>query len=193
MQVACGHCPTCLRRRRVSFGRRAVNEFKVSPRTWFGTLTFSPEKRFRNLALTRARLDSWGTDLASLSPVDRYREQHRETGPLVSKFFRALRKGRKKLKIERQYFRYLLTVEPHADWTPHYHVVLHEVSELAPVRKTALEALWPHGHVHWRLVQDPEAAFYAAKYLGKFASARVRVSKRYGKTSEPEVKGRITF
>jgi hypothetical protein len=184
LQVPCRQCKACLRSRAFRFGSRAKREHKVTQarglRTWFGTLTFSPEQRFRNLAMTRARLDAAGTDLASLSPTDRYREQHRETGPLVSKYFRALRKGRKKLRLNRVFFRYLLTVEPHKDWTPHYHVLIHEVSELYPIRKRTLEALWPHGFVQWREVKEPNAAAYAAKYLGKFSMARVRVSKRYG-------------
>jgi hypothetical protein len=188
MQVPCRQCPGCLRARASLWCNRAKREFKQTHarglRTWFGTLTFSPETRFKNLTRTRCRLDAVGENLEALEPKVRFREQHRETGALVSKFIRSLRKGRKKLRAERMFFRYLYTVEPHKDWVPHYHLMVHEVSDLYPIRKRALEARWPHGHCHWRLVKDEHVAAYAAKYLGKFSIARVRASKNYGVISQ---------
>jgi hypothetical protein len=183
--VPCRQCASCLRSRALEWSNRSKREFQWTEnrglRTWFGTLTFAPVERFRILSSTRRRLDAVGVDLASLNPVDRYREQHRETGPLVSKFIRSLRKGRKKLGQKPMFFRYLLTVEPHKDWTPHYHLMVHEIVDLHPVRKQDLEDRWAKlGFSHWRLVKDPMAAAYAAKYLGKFSTARVRASKRYG-------------
>ena len=184
MQVPCRQCTACLRNRQKTWANRAKREFKQADsrglRTWFGTLTFSPETRFKNLTRTRSRLDAAGENLEALEPKVRFREQHRETGALVSKFIRSLRKGRKKLRAERMFFRYLLTVEPHKDWVPHYHIMIHEVSDLYPIRKQALHDRWSHGFSSWKLVTDDNAAAYAAKYLGKFSIARVRASKNYG-------------
>ncbi len=192
--VPCRRCPSCLRARQRAWTVRAVREVKHAEsrglRTWAGTLTFNPHERYRMLSRTRSRLDAHGIDLASLHPDARFREQHRDLGPLVSKFLRSLRKGRKKLRQRRLFFRYFLTVEPHKDGTPHYHLVVHEISDLAPIPKQTLEASWrKHGFSHWRLIREPRQAAYAAKYLGKGAAARVRASKAYGAASatSPEV------
>jgi hypothetical protein len=182
--VPCRQCSACLKARMVLWGRRSAAEWErgsaLGLRAWFGTLTFGPAARFRFLSQTRARLDRSGCLLEGLNPVDRFAEQHRETGPEVTKYLKRLRKGNEAKKYNSVRFKYMLSVEPHKDWSPHYHLMVHEVSDLMPIRKTALEGHWPHGHVQWRLVKDAKAAFYAAKYLSKFSIARVRASREYG-------------
>jgi hypothetical protein len=187
MQVRCRRCAACLWARQCLWGKRAVAEWKASPRTWFGTLTFGPAERYKATCETRDRLDRQGVNLESLEPVERFRELHRELGPLVTLYLKRLRKGNRKLRLAPGVFRQLITVEPHKDWTPHYHLLVHEVSELSPIREKALSKQWPHGVVHWRLVTDERAAFYAAKYLGKLSVARVRASANYGSVQQNKI------
>jgi hypothetical protein len=180
LEVACRQCRECLKTRQRLWGNRAVQEWKDSPRTWFGTLTFSPSERYRLQLLTRRRLERQGVTLEELTPVERFREQAKETGKEVQDFIRRLRRGSKRQKRPPAVFRFFLAIEPHKDWTPHYHVLVHEVSEALPVTKATLEVAWPLGFTQWRLVKDARAAFYAAKYLGKYSVARVRASEFYG-------------
>jgi hypothetical protein len=194
LRVPCRQCDDCLRKRRTKWGRGAVSEFRTSSRSWFGTLTFRPEFRYRLKAAVAMRLLAEGRRLEELEPVEQFRELCKEAGPLVTRFLDRLRNGpgRKDGEQQRIQFRYLLTVEPHADWFPHYHILIHEISDLMPIRENFLSAQWTHGHCKWRLVKDDRAAKYVAKYLGKFSMARVRASKEYGRECEP-VPERITF
>lgn len=186
MAVPCRACAACLQARGLMWRRRAANEFAAADssglRTWFGTLTFRPDVRFRFQAQTRQRLAGAGVAGPPLSGAEWFRQQHRETGPMVSRYLRALRKGRKKDGDQPLVFRYLLTVEPHKDATPHYHVLVHEVSDLYPIRKEQLQRFWIHGFTSWQLARDAHAASYAAKYLSKYSIARVRASEYYGET-----------
>lgn len=188
MQVTCRQCEACLQARVLYWRHRAIEEFKAAEslglRTWFGTLTFGPAERYAFQTRTRLRLDdAWGRGPDREGPRW-FREQHRETGPMVTRYLRALRKGRKRQGDERLAFRYLLTVEPHKDWTPHYHVLVHEVHDLYPIRKERLQRFWDHGFSSWKLVHDANGASYAAKYLSKYSVARVRASEFYGATIE---------
>lgn len=181
--VPCRECKACLRARADLWGRRAVTEYKAATRSWFGTLTFSAENRYRLQCLTDLRLQAEAQSLSGLVPVDRFRELHRECGPIVTRYLKRLRKGNAGAEFPPTHFRYLLTVEPHKDWTPHYHLLVCEVLEIQPVRKRALEIQWSQGFARWRLVKDERAAFYVAKYLNKNAVARVRASKRFGESA----------
>jgi hypothetical protein len=194
LMAPCRKCSECLRTKMIFWGKRAAKEFRlrellrersgVDLRTWFGTLTFSPEERYRLLAATRARLDEYGCVLEGLSPADRFAEQGREAGKCVTDFLKRLRKGGKRAGFDPAEFKYFLAVEPHKDWSPHFHILVHELNPAVPIKKKALEGQWPHGFVQWRLVKDERAAFYAAKYLSKFSIARVRASLNYGRFTE---------
>jgi len=192
MKVPCRQCSQCLRTRQRLWGNRAVQETVDSSRTWFGTLTFAPSERYRLELLTRHRLEAQGITLEELPPVERFRELAKEANHEVQKFIKRLRFGNKREKRPPAVMRFFLAVEPHEDWRPHFHMLVHEVSEVFPVTKAMLEGPWQLGFVKWRLLkngteQDAEslkkvkkAAFYAAKYLGKFSIARVRASEDYG-------------
>jgi hypothetical protein len=80
-------------------------------------------------------------------------------------------------------------VEPHKDWTPHYHLLVHEVHPLLPIPQRRLSGIWPHGHTAFRLAKTDKVAFYAAKYLAKCSVARVRASKNYGQEYDLEITG----
>lgn len=182
-KVRCRVCANCLRARGRLWFRRAVVEIKLWPRSWFVTLTFRPEERYRLLMVTRERV---GPAYDRLSIIDQFRELLRTIGPLVTKWLKRLRKGGFGYAGSR--FRYLLVVEKHEDGWPHFHALLHEVSELMPLRKAAIEGQWPHGFSQVRLVDDARGgARYVAKYLSKDAASRVRASKDYGgELCEPE-------
>lgn len=194
-KVPCRRCEVCLKHRATKWGLAAVREWKAAPRTWFGTLTLSAGTRFQLLAQTRKRLEGQGVNFDLLPGVERYRELCRTFGPAPRLYFQALRDGRKKLPPDESgdtrgfdplVYRYLLTIEPHQDWMPHYHVLIHEVTDLCKVLKRPLKEMWrPHGFSKWKLVEDANQAFYAAKYLGKYSVARVRSSEYYGDVKEP--------
>src|SRR5205814_1472707 len=77
-------------------------------------------------------------------------------------------------------FRYLLIAEAHKSGVPHFHMLLHEPDVANTVRHATLRDQWRYGFTNFKLVSDPRAAGYIAKYLAKDALARVRASKDYG-------------
>jgi len=199
LKVRCRQCRPCLKARQKFWTRRVVDETVRAVRTWFVTMTFAPEVRFRLLAETRQRL---GASWDNLHPREQHGELIRSAGPLVTRFLKRLRRSGAA-------FRHVVVVELHQDGFPHFHLLLHEVDELRPVRKAAIEGEWgdffrdpatgrfkkdektgkrlfvPHGIIRPRLVKDARgSAAYIAKYLGKSADARIRASRGYGEFIE---------
>lgn len=182
MEVRCRKCAACLKARAYHWRMRAVSEFRMNPgRTWFGTLTFSPENHMAILNECRVgnirkpdRLPNsmQGIDHDSLPETERFAALVAASGYRVGNMFKRLRK-------EGHEFRYLLVAEAHASGRPHYHLLVHEKGE--PIPKRQLEAQWAReGFSSWRLVKDDRAASYVCKYLAKSALARVRASLDYG-------------
>lgn len=173
-KLRCRQCSACLRYRRRMWQRRAVREHRTAVeadrRSWFVTLTVEPGERFRAFAETRQRV---GPAWDRLSPRDHAEELLRTLSPLVTRWLMRLRKAGAR-------FRYLLVSEPHRDQFPHFHLIMHEVDALHPLRKEKIEGKWPHGLTHARLVKDVRQAFYVAKYLGKTPLSRLRASQHYG-------------
>lgn len=166
----CRRCEHCLAHRRQLWTARAVDEVKAAPRTWFGTLTVSPENRFRH----EVAADLLRPSAVSSAdwPEFKFRCLADSVGKEVTRMFKRLRKRGAK-------FRYLLVFEAHKDGWPHVHLLVHEVAE--PVRKATLDGQWPLGFSKWKLVErEPAAAVYVCKYLAKDALTRVRASLRYG-------------
>ncbi len=184
--VQCRKCSWCLQNRGDDFGKRAVIEYERSSRTWLGTLTLHEEARFLFLAQTRTRLNKFGVDLAKLKKQEQFVELHHEIGPSVTAYLHRVRKGLRTRGESSVKFRYLLAAEPHLDWIPHYHVLIHEVSPLTPLRKTRLKHHWTHGFTSFKLVTHEAGCHYAAKYLGKFNGGRVRTSLNYGNNVDPK-------
>jgi hypothetical protein len=188
MLTPCRRCRACLKARARMWGKRAVAMWKQGERTqcrtWFGTLTFNAEERSRAVAKVDVDLDMLGTRFSRLEPFDQFRALHGIHGEAVTKYWKRLRKGNKGAKIPPLRFKYFCAVEPHEDMTPHYHVLVHELDPAEPIRQKVLEAVWPLGRMQYRLVKDERQAFYAAKYLGKWAVARVQASAHYGTTGE---------
>lgn len=176
LPARCRKCANCLKHKRRLWTARAVDELKASNRTWFGTLTFDPVNRFRidlkaSIAASRAGHGRWH----GLLDETRFQWLTKAAGLEVTDW---LKRVRSQSGVP---LRYLLVCEPHKDWFPHFHLLLHESDQ--PVRKALLESQWRSGFSHWRLVEreDPKSVYYACKYLTKSHQTRVRASRRYGR------------
>lgn len=178
LHVRCRKCGCCLQHRRRLWRERARAELRQADRTWFGTLTYSPEEYFRALSHARVAAEAAGCPLGDMQHRDRY---------LLAVLNRHVTLMLKRLRESAgTQFRYLLVAERHKSGNVHFHALIHELSEFAPVRKSALDAQWPHGFCQWRLA-TPAAAAYIAKYATKALCGRIRASQNYGKERPPGV------
>lgn len=180
VRIRCRKCEECLKHRRRLWTARAMAETKNALRTWFGTLTISPERRFQ--AMLKAERDAGTRRAESLDKLDsneRLRAITRQLSPEVTRWLKRVRQQSKAM------LRYLLVVEPHQDGFPHFHMVLHEQS-LTPCSKRILEDQWSYGFSQWRLVPQGEMrqVTYVCKYLTKSAQTRVRASRHYGQAAQ---------
>lgn len=89
-------------------------------RTWFGTLTVEPTRRY--LIVCEAEKLA-GKPLSELSEAQRYAEQWRVLGAEIT---RAMKRLRKSLEKKKAAFRFCLVSEPHQDGFPHAHFLLTE-------------------------------------------------------------------
>lgn len=172
--IRCRRCEACLRHRMRLWTARAMDETRVSSRTWFGTLTVAPAHRFS--AIMKADLAqhaSKGRPWLSLSDAEQFQKICDQLQPEVTRFLKRVRKNKR--------FRYLLVSEEHKDGFPHFHMLLHEVG--INITKRELDSQWALGFSQWRLVDgnDMRQVSYVCKYLSKSALTRVRASLRYGR------------
>lgn len=175
LDVRCRKCDACRAYRRALWANRARAETRMAFRTWFGTLTLSPERQhFMRVSATH-RLKKSGVNFDHLDNVERFQEICREISPEITRWLKRVRKqsGAK--------LRYLLVVEAHASGLPHFHLLVHEVT-LASVTYRVLHDQWHFGFSSWKLInpQDDRSHWYVTKYLAKSALARIRASARYG-------------
>lgn len=174
--LRCRKCSTCLRARARRWREAAEREMNCAAmrgcRTWFGTLTLSPEEQS---FATYAAIAAVGADkFAALSELERLPLRHEAVSRSLTLALKRLRK-----EVGAGSVRYLIVCEAHKSGLPHYHALLHETSSTLPIRKSVLNDFWRLGFSQWRLAR-PEAARYVAKYLSKAALARVRASRQYG-------------
>lgn len=181
--VRCRACDSCKRYRQRLWRFRCQEEIAGAIRTWFGTLTLSPHSH--TLALMRAQRKAaksgsdWETDL---SGAEMFRARCNAISPLITKYFKRLRKGNAAKGYDPAAFRYCIIAESHKTGLPHYHLLVHETDKDRPARKLALEGQWQEiGFSSWRLA-TPAAAGYVTKYLTKADLAQIRASVGYGKT-----------
>lgn len=161
--VPCRKCETCLAKRSYMWFFRAKNEFGLSCRTWFGTLTLSPERHYWCECQ-----GNWSSD-----ELEQLRIRHSVISKEITKYIKRLRKTG-------AVFRYLLVLECHKSGLPHYHLLCHEQSCDNVLRKKILQDKWTWGFSSWKLAQDANSCAYVAKYLSKSMLARVRASENYG-------------
>jgi hypothetical protein len=178
MEVPCRRCTKCLRRRSAHWRLRAQAELSAAPRTWFGTLTLTPETHWTMQARAMSRLHAGGTLWELLSPDEQFTERHREISKEITLWLKRIRKesGAK--------LRYILVAEAHKSGLPHYHCLVHETGVDDCVRYRTLNGQWRLGFSRFELVDSASpAARYVCKYLSKTALARVRASVEYGNTA----------
>lgn len=173
----CRSCPSCLRYRRDLWSGRAVVEVMASKRTWFGTLTLRPEEQYR--ALCEARRDDPSFD--ELDQNEQFKRRHAVISKWITLYLKRIR------RYSGASLRFLLVAEAHKSGLPHYHILVHEVTEVT-VTQRQLAKQWTHGFTKFKLVNDTVATKYVTKYLAKDAIARVRASIRYG-SIEGVIKG----
>lgn len=214
--VRCRRCAWCLRQRASLWAQRAKLELQRAPRTWFVTLTLSPENHHR--LFTKALLAGRSADTAELE----FQARAWAIGLEITKYIKRLRKsgGSNPGPVR---FRYAMVAEKHSgkrkkrvlaqsvEGFPHYHFFLHETfCQPMRMRKVlredgsilhdkngrpywtgAIAEQWPFGHVVCKEVDvsTPGAAgWYLSKYLSKDASCRVRASRGYGASSEQDLR-----
>lgn len=180
VDVRCRKCPDCLKARAALWRRRAFLEINAAQRTWFGTLTLSPESHY--LAQCEAERTS-GVALSSLTEDEQFAARHAVVSRWLTLFIKRLRKK------AGEGLRLMIVAEPHKNGLPHYHAFLHEQHgctlthrELLWRDKAKTIPEWEYGDiVKWKLVDSaPKGAWYVSKYLAKSSVARVRASFRYG-------------
>lgn len=190
-EVRCRKCGPCLRAKVGYWAMAAIEQTRLAAeqglRTWFGTLTLTPESQryLRDLAFekwaTQRRGASAGCPDWWYDPKCDYRFSLivREFLTLVQKYWKRLRKAGHK-------FKYFLVFERHKSGLPHAHFLLHEMEDR--ILKRALQSQWHHGFTNVKLVggksmrknvSAERAAFYVAKYLGKTVQARQIASRLY--------------
>ena len=172
----CHKCGPCLEARQRLWTARATQEIKDSVRTWWGTLTLSPDVAHLALSRARARESSQGIDFDLLPEAEKFGLWHAQIAPEITKYLKRIRHH-----MGTDAMRYLFVVEAHESGVPHYHALIHECDPAKPVRKRTLDSQWTLGLIkQWRLVNDIYPAGYVCKYLAKDARARLRASQDYG-------------
>jgi hypothetical protein len=167
LTVRCRQCGPCLRMRARLWAARCMAELGTASRTWFGTLTLSPEWHYRASVIAGS--------------ID-FKARHRVITRWITLYLKRVRKE------SGARFRYCIVAEAHKSGLPHYHVLLHEPDAGNVVRFRTLQSQWSHGFSNWKLADtegvDPRLPWYLAKYLAKSSLARVRASKDYGSPVE---------
>jgi hypothetical protein len=154
-----------------------VDELRLATRTWFATLTLTPEQATRAVFAGERHLVRRGHTLSEVSEGERFRATAQAVSPEITRWLKRIRKN------SGARLRYILVCEAHKSGVPHWHGLIHEYD--GKVGNRELEASWRYGLSHFRLVdgRDKRTAFYVAKYLGKSALTRVRASEHYGSPS----------
>lgn len=183
LYVRCRRCPECLRQRGRVWTARAAVETLAAKRTWFGTLTLSPDRATQaRYAADRAAPDGY---LVDQRPADHFKRMCDHVSPELTRFLKRVRKN------SGAAVRYLLVAEAHKSGMPHWHILIHEYAGEA--RKRTLDGAWRYGFSQFRLVDndDTRVVRYVTKYLAKDALARIRASVSYGSALPDHITERI--
>lgn len=174
LSVRCRKCQPCLRQRAKVWATRGRVELIAAKRSWFGTLTYRPMDRFRVRCEADSKAAQGGSPWHTLNASEQFKDMAKVCRRDFQLFMKRVRKQ------SRARVRYLMTTEAHADGFPHLHLLLHEYA--GNTTKRLLEAQWPHGISHWRVVEasDYKVPWYVAKYLTKSILAKPCASLRYG-------------
>jgi len=152
----CRKCEPCNRRKSMFWTGRAITEYHRAARTWFGTLTLSPQEHYVIDARAQARLGRSGVNWQQLSAKEQFAERAQEIGAEATKFIKRLRFGNKAVSEagpcipHKPAIRYLLVAEMHDSartsdemrGRPHFHMLINEQEAGALVVGNPLTALF---------------------------------------------------
>jgi len=158
----CRKCFACMRRRRMRWAARAIDEFSTAYRTWFATFTIAPEEHEYRDLLLRSRLRAQRVDFdKDLTGPEKFTARARMFGGYVG--FRrhygdidTLQNYIKRLR-KRSPLRYLVVAEAHSGvsnadmkWRPHFHMLIHEPKPCALVSCVEHEERWVKTRKGWK-------------------------------------------
>lgn len=203
LDVRCRRCSACLEQRKMLWRARARTEIAHAARTWFGTLTLTPDHQALARYRASLRLAKSGVDFDALNREEQFAESVAEISPEITKW---LKRVRKKSSVKNRQsardidgceatsgkrcichplsayvvpLKYLLVVEEHlgggaAHGLPHFHLLLHEGDADRPIRKSVLEQKWSMGITHFRLIPSPdEGGNKFANYVTKYLTKSI--------------------
>lgn len=175
LQVRCRRCVRCRRHRAALWRARARNECAIASRTWFGTLTLSPNRQAWVTMNARKLAEQRVIEWSSATQEDVFKLRCAVIGAEFTRYLKRVRKN------SGAPLRYLLVSEAHKSGLPHLHMLVHQQRELQPILYDQLKKPWHWGFVNFKLVDDHKrSAAYVCKYLSKSMLVRVRASLRYG-------------
>lgn len=177
ISTRCRKCPACAAARSNLWRYRVKSELQASARSWFGTLTMSPDAHYRVMCAASHKRATGGTRWADLTETERFADVASASLKEVTRYIKRLRK-QSKVPL-----RYIVVTEKHKSGLPHFHMLVHEV-ELKPITHKILSTQWKMGFEKWRLVpiESTHHARYVTKYISKDALTRIRASQHYGQT-----------
>ena len=165
MDVPCRKCAACLKVRASHWRHRAMAEIDRSARTWFGTLTLTPERHWLCQCEASVSLAGRGVTFDQLSASDQFTERHRVISRELTLWAKRIRKN------SGAPLRLFLVAEAHKTGLPHYHLLVHETDADRPVTYRQLRDAWKWGFSKFNLVAQEDnsskVAWYVCKYLTK--------------------------
>lgn len=203
LDVRCRRCEACLEHRKLYWRALARNEIASSARTWFGTLTLSPDWQVWAKERASLRLAKAGIDWNTLDREIQFAERVASISPEITKWLKRVRK-QSSVKTRQQArdrdgceatigkrcschrltdyvvpLKYLMVVEEHLGGgahhgLPHFHFLLHEPDENRPIRHSVLSAKWTMGHTDFKLIPSPgEGGNKFANYVTKYLTKSI--------------------
>lgn len=180
MLAPCRKCKKCLQFRQLKWRERAIYEIGRANRTWWITLTFSPQ-HLAHVLMEAKTAEHKDIEPAAYRHVQRFLKRLRKY--LWKHRDRILDEDGKETGANWAEFRYLGIYERgKKHGRSHYHLFLHETGT-RPVLKELIERTWV-SNVHARLVRSEDArrrASYVTSYATKSFDIRPRASSNYGK------------
>lgn len=197
--LRCRKCEPCRRARQSMWKTRALREVEAAARTWFVTLTASPESHVVMEYSTIERLRKAGccwSGPCGQCPTghegqilcrpgqhylrnkgERFTEITKTMGREVTLWIKRIRKATGVTGI-----RYMLVFEAHKSGRPHVHALFFEPHGSAGMlTKRSITDAWRLGFSHAKLLTEPKQITYVTKYLNKeFGTIRLRASRRFG-------------
>ena len=106
----CRRCEHCLKARSLEWTYRAKRELQAAARTWFGTMTLTPEQHW--LATARWERAKAGRKCAVLSPEEQFKARHEVIAVEITRWLKRVRKE------SGARLRYVLVAEAHKSGLP---------------------------------------------------------------------------